>query len=70
MKAAQLLDGYLWWNQYGGLVPELQRLAMSILAQPASACACERAWSTNGFIQERKKEEGKKKERPNGFIHR
>lgn len=39
-----------WWQACGAAVPHLQQVAMRVLAQPASACSCERNWSTFGFI--------------------
>jgi hypothetical protein len=35
---------------YGAGVPELQRLAIKLTAQPCAASSCERNWSTFGFI--------------------
>ena len=31
-------------------MPELQSVAVKVLAQCSSACSCERNWSTYGFI--------------------
>ena len=41
------------WQAYGAEVPELQQVAIKILAQPTSACSCERNWSSYGFIHNR-----------------
>ena len=52
---AKDLPAYAWWDLYGGSTPTLQRLAMAVLAQPSSACACERNWSTYEFIHSKKR---------------
>lgn len=44
-----------WWNMYGGSVPELQKVAMRVLAQVASAGAAERNWSDFDFIHNKKR---------------
>ena len=30
-------------------------MAIKVLAQPTSACSCERSWSTYGFIHDKKR---------------
>ena len=42
MDAAKDMPSYLWWDQHGATVPELQAVARMILAQPGSASICER----------------------------
>ena len=42
-----------WWLAFGGSTPALQKLAMMVLAQVSSACACERNWSAYDFIHSR-----------------
>ena len=44
------MSGWKWWEQYGAGVPELQAVAVKVLAQCSPACSCERNWSTYGFI--------------------
>ncbi|KAI5076810.1 hypothetical protein GOP47_0008875 [Adiantum capillus-veneris] len=46
----QKLSTVSWWENYGEDTPLLQRLAIKILSQVCSASACERNWSTYGFI--------------------
>jgi hypothetical protein len=50
MADAATSPGHQWWDMYGVGHPELRKLAIRILAQPSSACACERAWSNYDFI--------------------
>ena len=47
---AKVEPAYRWWQTAGSECPELQRVACRVLAQPTSACACERNWSSFGFI--------------------
>lgn len=47
---ASKLPAWKWWLTYGTSVPELQSVALKVLAQCSSACSCERNWSTYGFI--------------------
>lgn len=49
------MPSYGWWETYGATTPNLQRLAMKVLAQPSAACACERNWSTFDFIHSKKR---------------
>lgn len=44
-----------WWENYGEDTPCLQGLAIRILSQVSSASACERNWSTYGFIHSMKR---------------
>ena len=37
MEAAAETPSYMWWDQNGGSVPELQTVACLVLSQPASA---------------------------------
>lgn len=39
-----------WWQLYGSLYPDLQRVAVRVTAQVVSATACERAWSAFGYV--------------------
>jgi hypothetical protein len=45
----------LWWEDYGATTPNLQKLAIRILAQPCSASGCERNWSTFENIHTKKR---------------
>ena len=50
MEGARDMPAYLWWDQNGGSVPELQCFARMVLAQPASASICERINSEFEFV--------------------
>ena len=50
MSCAADMSAYQWWQQFGGHAPELQWVAVRLLSQVSSACACERNWSTFDFI--------------------
>ena len=47
---AKKIIAWRWWMQYGSDVPELQKVAVKVLAQCSSACSCERNWSSYSFI--------------------
>ena len=49
------VSAHSWWDLYGASTPLVQQLAMKVLAQPSSACACERSWSTMDFIHSKKR---------------
>lgn len=51
----QKLSPIAWWENYGTGTPMLQRLAIRVLSQVSSASACERNWSTYGFIHSMKR---------------
>ena len=53
--AAEGMPAYLWWDQYGASVPDLQAIARSVLAQPGSASICERINSEFGFVKDRRR---------------
>ena len=55
MNAAKDMPSYLWWDQHGAAVPELQAVARMILAQPGSASICERINSEFEFIKDRRR---------------
>lgn len=48
-----------WWQAYGlgpkGEHVHLRTVAIAVLAQPTSACSCERAWSAYDFIHSRRR---------------
>ena len=48
------MPAHQWWERYGRSCPELQRVAVRVLSQVSSACACERNWSSYDFIHSRK----------------
>jgi hypothetical protein len=54
-EQAKQLPGHQWWEVYGKGTPELQSVAVKVLAQVSSACGCERNWSTYDFIHSRKR---------------
>ncbi len=53
--SASLLAAHQWWQQFGSHAPELQHIAVRLLSQVSSACACERNWSTFDFIHSRRR---------------
>ena len=55
MESAAELPAYLWWDQNGASVPELQAVAVMVLAQPASASICERINSEFEFVKDRRR---------------
>jgi hypothetical protein len=46
---------WLWWLTYGTEAPELQSIAVRVLAQVASSGASERNWSAFDFIQTKRR---------------
>lgn len=54
-NAASTTAAHSWWANFGSTLAELQRAAVRILAQPASACASERNWSSYGFVHDIKR---------------
>jgi hypothetical protein len=55
LAAAKRLPGHLWRSTYGASYPTLQKVAVRVLSQVSSACACERNWSNYDFIHNRKR---------------
>eukprot|EP00966_Prymnesium_polylepis_P301409 6964033-Prymnesium_polylepis.1 len=55
MNSAEKMPAYLWWDQNGSSVPELQAVARMVLAQPGSASICERINSEFAFIKDRRR---------------
>ena len=53
--AAKRLPAHQWWQQFGSHAPELQHIAVRLLSQISSACACERNWSSFDFIHSRRR---------------
>jgi hypothetical protein len=47
---AQKLPAWQWWDQYGFKAPTLKKVAVPVLAQPASSGACERLWSSYDHV--------------------
>lgn len=54
LNSAKSMPSWAWWLQFGAGVPDLQALAIKVLAQPASASSCERNWSTFEFIHNKR----------------
>lgn len=54
-SCVETVPSYGWWEMYGATTPILQALAMKVLAQVSSACACERNWSSYDFIHNKKR---------------
>lgn len=52
---ADSMPAHQWWDMYGGAHPELQKVAVKLLAQVSSACSCERNWSAYDFIHNRRR---------------
>ena len=50
-----LILAYLWWEDYGASMPNLQNPAIQILSQPCSAFGCKRNWSTFQNIHTKKR---------------
>ena len=53
--SAKDMPAYMWWDQNGASVPELQIVARMVLAQPASASICERINSEFAFVKDRRR---------------
>lgn len=53
--AAKRMPAHMWWQQFGSHAPELQHIAVRLLSQISSACACERNWSSFDFIHSRRR---------------
>jgi hypothetical protein len=55
VKDAPCMPAHQWWELYGQAHPQLQKVAVRLLSQPASACSCERNWSAYDFIHNRRR---------------
>ncbi|PWZ40492.1 hypothetical protein Zm00014a_028394 [Zea mays] len=44
------MEPKMWWGIHGHSAPELKKLALKLLGQPASSSCAERNWSTYGLI--------------------
>ena len=55
MAAGKEMPASQWWLAFGAHVPDLQKVAIRVLSQVASASACERNWSTFDFIHTKKR---------------
>ena len=55
LEAAEKMPAYLWWDQNGSSVPQLQAMARMILAQLGSASICERINSEFAFVKDRRR---------------
>ena len=55
MASAKDMPAYQWWDSNGASVPELQKVACIVLAQPASASICERINSEFAFVKDRRR---------------
>lgn len=49
-EAAVITPAHEWWDTWCNNMPELQAFAKKILAQVQCASACERNWSSYGFV--------------------
>eukprot|EP00918_Siedleckia_nematoides_P026082 GHVU01056277.1.p2 GENE.GHVU01056277.1~~GHVU01056277.1.p2 ORF type:complete len:229 (-),score=47.89 GHVU01056277.1:651-1337(-) len=49
-------SAHTWWQLHGWELPELQKLARRVLAQPVCASACERNWSTYVWLIGKKRQ--------------
>ena len=52
---AKKMPAYKWSLQYGSQTPQLQRVAVKVLAQTCTASSCERCWSTFRYIHSKKR---------------
>lgn len=55
VEDAGSMPAHQWWEMYGCGHPELQKVAVRLLAQVSSACSCERAWSAYDFIHNKRR---------------
>ena len=55
LSLASQMAGWDWWNQLGGEWPELQRVAVTVLAMVSGAGECERNWSALDFLHNKKR---------------
>ena len=70
IAAANEMSAHSWWMTFGAHVPELQQVAIRVLAQVTSASSCERNWSTFEFIHTKKRNRMKcKTVRDIVFVH-
>jgi len=70
IAAAKEMPAYRWWMSFGAHVPELQHVAIRVLAQVTSASSCERNWSTFDFIHTKKRNRMKcERVRDIVFVH-
>ena len=53
--SAKKMPPFRWWLSFGAHVPELQKVAVRVLAQISSASDSERNWSTFDFIHTKKR---------------
>ena len=54
-ESAKSSAPHSWWAVNGADIPELQLVAVKVLSQCSSACACERNWSTYDFIHSKRR---------------
>jgi hypothetical protein len=54
-KSAMNTPGHMWWASYGSSVPQLQKIAMRLLSQPAAASSSEQSWSEYDFVHNKKR---------------
>jgi hypothetical protein len=55
LNSVPYMPAYSWWVSFGAGSPELQSVAVKVLAQCSVASACERSWSTFDFIHSRRR---------------
>ena len=55
VEDAGVMPAHQWWETHAGAHPQLQRVAKRLLAQPVSACTCERNWSAYDFIHSKRR---------------
>jgi hypothetical protein len=49
------MAAHTWWEVNGADAPELQRVAVKILAQVPAACLCERNWSDYDYVHSKRR---------------
>lgn len=55
IEAAEKIPAYMWWDNNGGSVPELQTVARLVLSQPASSSICERINGEFAFVKDKRR---------------
>ena len=53
--AVRDMPAWRWWQTHCDGAPELQYVAMHILAQPTASSPCERSWSAFDFIHNKRR---------------
>ena len=54
-NSASRMQPHALWKSYGSTTPQLQRLAMRLLSQPAIAAASEQSWSEYDYVHDKRR---------------